>query len=250
MSDYLSNLENKVKKNNEILNKIKDETYNYNYNDDIINNINGATAPPLNDMTNIITRNHEEINEEIINNLKKIDKTVIGSMDTYRNQSHFNTYINGQNVKISSKHGSLLNKYNESKKKMLINYYYYKKNKALNQILYYLVLIVISLFVLKYLNKYFKFIFYDTLYVITCGILISIYFIYLIYKLYDILARDVSNIDEYGFNNNYSIGLSTNNYEDSDLYKNATRLKDINLSDNECVKEYKNYFKDKLSEDI
>lgn len=249
MSDYLSNLEKKIKKNNKILDKIKDETYNYNYNYDVINKISRDKSPPLNKMSNIITNNHEEINEEIINNLKKIDKTVIGSMDTYRNQSHFNTYMNGQNDKISSKYGNLLNKYNESKKKMLINYFYYKKNKALNQILYYLVVVVIIIFVLTYFNKYFKFLFYDTLYVITCGILISIYFIYLIYKLYDILARDDSNIDEYSLNNNYRVGLSTNN-EDSDLYKNATRLKDINLLDNECVKEYQNYFKEKLSQDI
>ena len=249
MSDYLNNLEDKIKKNNIILNKIKDETYNYNYNYDVINKIDKSKSPSLNEITDIIDNNRQEINEEIINKLKKIDNTVIGSMDTYRNQSHFNTYMNGQNDKISSKYGNLLDKYTESKKKMLINYFYYKKNKALNNILYYLVLVVILLFVLTYFNKYFKFLFYDTLYVITCGILISIYFIYLIYKLYDILARDDSNIDEYGFNNNYKVGLSSNN-EDSDLYKNATRLKDVNLLDNECVKEYKNYLKKKISKEV
>lgn len=245
MSDYLTNLEYRVKKNNKILDRIRNETYNYNYNYDI--NKSDQSSPPLDDMVDTIMDNHEEINKEIINNLKKIDKTVIGSMDTYRNQSHFNTYMNGQNEKILSKNKELLNKYNESKKKMLINYFYYKKNKALNSILYYLVLLIIIIFVLTYFNKYFKILFYDTLYVIICGSLISIYFIYLVYQLYDIMARDDSNIDEYGFNNNYRMNIS-NNDENSDLYKNATRIKDINLLDNDCVKEYKNYFKNKLSE--
>ena len=89
----------------------------------------------------------------------------------------------------------LFNTNNVNKTYTLSNIYKYKKYKAINEILYILILL------LTILNKNIEY-FDNIAYGILVGVIIAVGFIYIAQKIIDILFRNNLNYDEYEFNYN------------------------------------------------
>ena len=237
-NSYMSDIKTQINKSNDLLDSIVNESYNYKFN----------TASNNIDDINILQNNEISLNNVFIHDISRVshqlDNTIINSLDSNRNQEHMNKFINKQRRAIIKKNRNVLKHLDESNKKMLINYFYYKKNKSQMNILYYLLIVIIALLSLNYLNKYFKIILNDTLFIILAGTLVSAYFLYLCFQLYDLYARNDTDIDEYDFNSYTSASIKGINKDDSNLDNNQDliNVKDIDLKNNKCVKEYIKYF--------
>tara|TARA_Y100000389_G_scaffold99044_1_gene95716 strand:+ start:820 stop:1617 length:798 start_codon:yes stop_codon:yes gene_type:complete len=237
-NSYISDLKTQIDKSNDLIDSIVNESYNYKFN----------TKSDNFDEINTIQNNEISLNNIFIDDISRVshqlDKTIINSLDSNRNQKHMNKFIKEQKDTIIRKNVNVLKELDESNKKMLINHFYYKKNKAQFNILYYLLIVIILLLTFNYLNKYFKIILNDTLFIILSVSLISVYFVYLCFQLYDLYARSDRNIDEYDFNTYLSASIKGINKDDTNLDNNTDLRngKEIDLKNNKCVKEMINYF--------
>jgi hypothetical protein len=95
------------------------------------------------------------------------------------------------------------------------NTYYYKRYKALNSVLYFIMIICIILIFLtliKKSNPYFD----DKSYSIIVGVVLALSVIYIVKQLWSIMFRDKQNFDEYDYSfntNGSSIDISNNRSE-------------------------------------
>lgn len=200
-------------------------------------------------MDDIDNLQHNEISlnkvfiEDINRVTKQLDKTIIGTLDSERNQNHMNEFIKAQESTIISKNKNVLTDLEEYNKKLLVNYFYYKKNKIQINILYYLLIVIFSILGLSYLNKYFKIIMNDTLYIILSGTLISVYFLYFCFNVYDLYARSDIDIDQYDFNSYTSASIKGINSDDSKpVDDDIINKDDLDLTENKCINQYIKYF--------
>jgi hypothetical protein len=84
------------------------------------------------------------------------------------------------------------------------NTYYYKRYQKINEILRYFILVCIVLIILSRLQSpYFD----NSAYLFITGTILSLLFIYIMYKLWDLYIRDNINFDEYDFTR-YGTGIS------------------------------------------
>ncbi len=83
------------------------------------------------------------------------------------------------------------------------NTYYYKRYQKINEILRYFILVCIVLIILSRLQSpYFD----NAAYLFITGAILSLLFIYIMYKLWDLYIRDNINFDEYDFTH-YGTGV-------------------------------------------
>jgi hypothetical protein len=74
----------------------------------------------------------------------------------------------------------------------------YKKSKMLNKVFYTIIITCLLIILLTFINKTFKY-FDDVAYLIMCGLLIALGFIYIGYYLWDLFFRSKLNFDEYDY---------------------------------------------------
>ena len=91
------------------------------------------------------------------------------------------------------------------------NTYYYKRYKALNAILYFIMLICVIIIVVTIIKKSVPF-FDDTAYSVVVGFILALSVIYIVRQLWSIMFRDNKNFDEYAYTfNPNTIDNDTNN---------------------------------------
>uniref|UniRef100_A0A6C0D1K9 Uncharacterized protein n=1 Tax=viral metagenome TaxID=1070528 RepID=A0A6C0D1K9_9ZZZZ len=93
---------------------------------------------------------------------------------------------------------------NENVKQIQINTYYYKRYKAENQLLYFIMIVLLFVIIITLIKKNYPFL-DDLAYSIIIGSILGLSIIYIVYSLWIIMNKDSSNYDE----NEYS--YSTNN---------------------------------------
>jgi hypothetical protein len=91
-----------------------------------------------------------------------------------------------------------INKLNVDKENAFSNIYMYKKSKMLNKVFYTIIITCLLIILLTFINKTFKY-FDDVAYLIMCGLLIALGFIYIGYYLWDLFFRSKLNFDEYDY---------------------------------------------------
>lgn len=238
-SDYMTKLKNQIDESNKLLDNIINETYNYEFNVDNKNNND------IDDLQNNEISLNDVFIEDINRVSKQLDKTIINTLDSERNQEHMNKFISAQQESIIKKNKNVLTDLEESNKKLLVNYFYYKKNKIQVKIMYYLLIVIFALLSLSYLNKYFKVIMNDTLYIILSASLILVYLLYFCFNVYDLYARSDVNIDEYDFNSYTSAsidGINSADDSNSAIDDDLINKDDLDITNNKCVNEYIKYF--------
>lgn len=146
---------------------------------------------------------NSELQQKILNNSLENAKTTMRtynkSADMHRTQEFHKNVMNEEVETIETRNEKLGTNLSNSQRQLEINNYYYKKNKAQVRILFNILYLCLTIYVLTFLNKHLSFIFNDTAFVILLGIILGIFFIYFCLALYDIYARDDDNFDEYSY---------------------------------------------------
>ena len=193
---------------NEMLDKILDDEL---YNQELYNGGNGSRY-------NIDGGNIEEIKTDLfdiikkstnfdvsnIDRLEEIDVSNIAlaynkTADMYRNQKAVDYYVQGKKKKFETRNKELLQDVDNRIRQKEIFTYYYKKYNAQKKILFYIVIASILTICLTYLNKRFKFLVTDTIFILAIGILFAILVINICAQLFEIFFRNNINFDEYDF---------------------------------------------------
>jgi hypothetical protein len=91
-----------------------------------------------------------------------------------------------------------INKLNLDKENAFSNIYMYKKTKMINKVFYTIIITCLLIILLTFINKTFKY-FDDVAYLVMCGVLIALGFIYIGYYLWDLFFRSNLNFDEYDY---------------------------------------------------
>jgi len=190
---------------NNLLDKVlDDELYNQElYNGGLGTRYNGKGTELKDDFFSIIN-NSTDFDTSNINKLSNIDISNVSKSynkvaDMYRNQTAVTKYVNGKKNLFEKRNKRLLLDVNNKIREKEIYTYYYKKYNAQKSILLNIIFASALSIILIYLNKHFKFIFNDTLYVLAMGIIFAALVINVCIKLFDILFRNNINYDEYDF---------------------------------------------------
>lgn len=192
---------------NEMLDKIlDDELYNQElYNGGVgsrydsvldVNNIKSNLFSIITKSTNFDVSNIDRLEEIDVSNISmSYNKTA----DMYRNQKAVDYYVQGKKQKFETRNKELLQGVDNRIRQKDIFTYYYKKYNAQKKILLYIVLASILTICLTYLNKRFKFLVTDTIFILAIGILFAILVINICAQLFEIFFRNNINFDEYDF---------------------------------------------------
>ena len=190
---------------NDLLDKVlDDELYNQElYNGGLGTRYNGNGNVLKDDFFSIVN-NLTDFDMSNINKLSNIDisnvsKSYNKSADMYRNQTAVTKYVNGKKKKFEKRNKRLLLDVNNKIREKEIYTYYYKKYNAQKTILLNIIFASALSIILIYLNKKFKFIFNDTLFVLAMGIIFAALAINICIQLFDIFFRSDINYDEYDF---------------------------------------------------
>jgi hypothetical protein len=92
-----------------------------------------------------------------------------------------------------------INKLNLNKEHSISNLNVYKKTKMINKIFYMIIIICVIIILLTFIHNTFDY-FDDVAYLIMCGVLVGISFVYIGYILWDLNFRSELNFDEYDYN--------------------------------------------------
>lgn len=190
---------------NELLDKIlDDELYNQElYNGGVGSRYDGSGTAfkdifleIVNSSTNYDVSNIDKFSDVDIDNvLRSYNKTA----DMYRNQTAVSKYVDHKKDMFEKRNKSLLLDVSNKIREKEIYTYYYKKYNAQKKILMNIISASALTIVLIYLNKNFKFILNDTLFVLALGIIFAVLVIRIFIELFDILFRSNINYDEYDF---------------------------------------------------
>lgn len=157
----------------------------------------------INNKLQAMLTNNSELQQKILNNslenARTTMKTYNKSADMHRTQEFHKNVMNEEVETIEKRNEKLGTNLSNSQRQLEINNYYYKKNKAQVRILFNILYLCLTIYVLTFLNKHIPFIFNDTAFIILLGIILGIFFIYFCLALYDIYARDDDNFDEYSY---------------------------------------------------
>ena len=115
---------------------------------------------------------------------------------------------------------------NEYVKQIRINTYYYKRYKAENQLLYFIMVVLLFVIIISLIKKHYPFL-DDLSYSIIIGSILGLSIIYIVHSLWIIMNKDSSNYDE----NNYSSYVDT----DRDNITDSERDRTLN---NNCLDTY------------
>ena len=190
---------------NEMLDKILDnELYNQElYNDGIGSRYHGTGSSLNEDLFNIVkeTTNFDLSNADKLEELdiSNVSLSYNKTADMYRNQKAVDYYVDGKKQKFKIRNKELLQDVDNRIRQKEIFTYYYKKYNAQKKILLYIILACISIISLIYLNKRFKFLLTDTIFILAVGIIFAVLVINVCIQLFEIFFRNNINFDEYDF---------------------------------------------------
>ena len=200
---------------NELLDNLLDDEL---YNQELYNGGNGSryngNGENLKDYFFGVVKTTTNFDMSTVDKLEHIDVSNISmsynkTADMYRNQNAVDHYVEGKKHKFEARNEHLLQGVDNRIRQKEIYTYYYKKYNAQKKIL--LNIIVASLLVigLTYLNKSYKFLFTDTLFILALGIIFAVLVINICIQLIEILFRNNTNYDEYDFLFNIKGGLGS-----------------------------------------
>lgn len=190
---------------NELLDKVlDDEIYNQElYNGGIGSRYGGNGTALKDDFFNIVNNstNFDVSNVDKLSNIDidNVSKSYNKTADVYRNQTSVNKYVDKKKDKFEKRNKSLLLDVSNKIREKEIYTYYYKKYNAQKKILMNIIFSALLTIILIYLNKHFKFLLNDTLFVLALGIIFAILTIRVCTEMFDILFRNDINYDEYDF---------------------------------------------------
>lgn len=206
---------------NDLLDKMLDsELYNQElYNGGIGSRYNGKGTEMKDDFYEIVN-NSTDFDMSNINKLSNIDvsnvsKSFNKTADMYRNQTAVTKYVDGKKEKFKKRNKKLLSDVNNKIREKEIYTYYYKIYNAQKSIFINIIFASLLSIGLIFLNKNFKFIFNDTLFVLVMGIIFAALSIDICIRLFDIFFRSNINYDEYEF----TFNGETNNHIDGKVKK-------------------------------
>lgn len=146
--------------------------------------------------TNFDLSNVDKLEELDVSNVSlSYNKTA----DMYRNQKAVDHYVDEKKQKFKTRNKGLLQDVENRIRQKEIFTFYYKKYNAQKKILLYIILASILTIGLRYLNKRFKFLVTDTIFILTVGIIFAFLVINVCIQLFEIFFRNNTNFDEYDF---------------------------------------------------
>lgn len=146
--------------------------------------------------TNFDLSNVDKLEELDVSNVSlSYNKTA----DMYRNQKAVDHYVDEKKQKFKTRNKGLLQDVENRIRQKEIFTFYYKKYNAQKKILLYIILASILSIGLRYLNKRFKFLVTDTIFILTVGIIFAFLVINVCIQLFEIFFRNNTNFDEYDF---------------------------------------------------
>ena len=189
----------------DMLNEILDnEIYNQELYNDGIGSRYDSTGTVLNPLlfdtvTNTINfdiSNADKLEELDVSNVSlSYNKTA----DMYRNQKAVDYYVDEKKKKFNVRNKELLQDVENRVRQKDIFTYYYKKYNAQKKMLLYIIIASILTMALTYLNKRFKFLVTDTIFILAVGIIFILLVFNLCVQLIEIFFRNNTNFDEYDF---------------------------------------------------
>jgi len=209
---------------NEVMDKIIDQMYNYDlygrYKD---NSYNTAANNPTSDDLSTNLYNNLELQDSMLdtlyNDAKRIKRTYNYNADMYRNQVNTNRLIKKEKDVVQKRYDYMISEITKNQRQHEIYQYHYYKHRAQLKIIKTFILLVIVLILLTFLNKKFHFAMNDTLYSVCIGICIAIYVIYTCKQLYDIYLRSEFVFDEYDTGEKPSINIDNDKTTDQTTNK-------------------------------
>ena len=158
--------------------------------------VNNVLYDIVNSSTNFDISNIDQLSNIDISNVSmSYNKT----SDMYRNQKAVDFYVEGKKNKFQKRNKHLLQDVDNKIRQKEIYTYYYKKYNAQKKILMNIIVASLLTIVLTYLNKSYKFLLTDTLFILALGIIFATIVINICIQLFDILFRNNINYDEYDF---------------------------------------------------
>lgn len=184
-------------------NNIKDDNFSKNKYKVIFNGASMNDNPSISDGLLELLDKNSKFQTELVKTLQKeseiLSKSYNKSADLYRNQKMANDIIGDEFVVLEKRNEIYQKDINENKRTLEISNYHYKKNKAQTKILYALVFLCILIYIIYGIHTSYPQIVTTEVYSILVGSAGAIFFIYLMYSLYDILMRDDHDFDEYKY---------------------------------------------------
>lgn len=179
-------------------------------------------------VTNFDISNADKLEELDISNVSlSYNKTA----DMYRNQKAVDYYVDEKKQKFKTRNKELLQDVENRIRQKEIFTFYYKKYNAQKKILFYIILASVLTIVLTYLNKRFKFLITDTIFILAIGIIFAFLVINICIQLFDIFFRNNTNFDEYDF-------MFQNNSNTNNIVGKSNKENEIEKCDAE-IKAYK-----------
>ena len=205
---------------NELLDKLLDDEL---YNQELYNggigsrygkeNVKSNFFDSVNNVTNLDISNIDKLSNIDISN---VSMTYNKTSDMYRNQKAVDYYVEGKKNKFKKRNEHLLRDVYNKVRQQEIYTYYYKKYNAQKKILMNVIMATLLTILLTYLNKNYKFLLTDTLFILALGIIVAILVINVCIQLTEILFRDNSNYDEYNFKFNIKGDVLSNSNIDKE----------------------------------
>ena len=166
-----------------------------------------------------------------LNNMgEQLKTTYDKSKDADRHYKFVHDVVNEKHNQLKSNNYLLTDGLENNLRNIEISHYHYPdlivlKLRFLKNIIY----VCIGIWILNYCNKYFSIFMPDTLFVFLVSIILAMFFIYLMYSLYDIYSRDPRYYDEYAYEWSGSINQSKNKPNEKDVGKLREEVYDFGL---------------------
>lgn len=210
--------------NNLVDNLLDNELFNQElYNDGIGPRYEGNGSVIKDNFFNIVTKTNN-FQKAKIDKLSDIDVSNIQlsynkTADMYRNQIAVDHYVGGKKTKFQKRNKHLLEDVDNQIRRKDIYTYYFKKYNAQKKILLNIVIAALLTIGLSYLNKKYKFLLNDTLFILALGIISAVLVINICNQLLEIFFRNNINYDEYDFM--FGSGFNADNLGYSDKEKES-----------------------------
>ena len=166
---------------------------------------------------------------ELFNMGQQLETTYDKSKDADRHYKFVHDVVNEKHNQLKSNNYLLTDGLENNLRNIEISHYHYRRNRAQTQILKNIIYVCIGIWILNYCNKYFSVFMPDTLFVFLVGIILAMFFIYLMYSLYDIYSRDPRYYDEYAYEWSGSINQSKNKPNEKDVGEIEEEVYDFGL---------------------
>ena len=199
---------------NELLdNMLDNELYNQElYNGGVGNRYVGNSSTIKGDFFDIVKTSTSfdvaNIDKLETGDISNISLTYNKTADLYRNQNAVDYYVEGKKKKFETRNKELLEDVDNRIRQKEIFTFYYKKYNAQKKILFNVIIASLLTIGLTYLNRSYKFLFTDTLFILTLGIVLTYLVINICIQLIDIFFRNEVNYDEYDYM--FGSGLNMN----------------------------------------